>query len=56
MKRALLSAIAGTILAAAASAPAVAHHSAAMFDMTKTISVNGTVKDFQYTNPHSGSP
>jgi hypothetical protein len=53
MKRAFLNTIAGTILAAAAIAPAVAHHSSAMFDMAKTISVSGTVKDFQYTNPHS---
>jgi len=32
---------------------AMAHHSAAMFDSTKEITVKGTVKDFQYTNPHS---
>jgi Family of unknown function (DUF6152) len=31
----------------------VAHHSAAMFDPTKTITVHGTVREFQYTNPHS---
>jgi hypothetical protein len=30
-----------------------AHHSAAMFDMSKTVTVQGTVKEFQYTNPHS---
>jgi hypothetical protein len=30
-----------------------AHHSAAMFDMSKTFTVQGTVKEFQYTNPHS---
>ena len=33
--------------------PAVAHHSAVMFDETKEITVTGTVKEFQYTNPHS---
>ena len=32
---------------------ALAHHSAAMFDMSKTVTVQGTVKEFQYTNPHS---
>lgn len=32
---------------------ALAHHSAAMFDMEKEVTINGTVKDFQYTNPHS---
>ena len=30
-----------------------AHHSYAMFDMTKTVSFEGTVKDFQWTNPHA---
>jgi len=29
-----------------------AHHSAAMFDMSKTVTLQGTVKQFQYTNPH----
>src|SRR5206468_3153774 len=32
---------------------AVAHHSAVMFDDAKEITVTGTVKEFQYTNPHS---
>jgi hypothetical protein len=34
------------------STVATAHHSFAMFDMAKTIKVEGTVKDFQWTNPH----
>ena len=33
--------------------PATAHHSAAMFDHTKKITLEGNVKEFQYTNPHS---
>src|SRR5438552_12672400 len=33
--------------------PAVAHHSFAMFDATKTMTVEGTVKEFHWTNPHS---
>jgi hypothetical protein len=33
--------------------PSLAHHSGAMFDNTKTITVEGVVKEFQYTNPHS---
>jgi hypothetical protein len=41
------------VLAAAAATPALAHHSFAMFDMSKQVTVTGTVKDFQYTNPHS---
>jgi hypothetical protein len=36
-----------------AGAPAYAHHSYAMFDSTKTATVTGTVKQFQFTNPHS---
>ena len=37
----------------ALSAPASAHHSFAMFDATKTVTLNGTVKEFEWTNPHS---
>lgn len=33
--------------------PALAHHSVAMFDHTKTVTLHGTVKEFQYDNPHS---
>ncbi|MEY3660330.1 MAG: DUF6152 family protein [Pseudohongiellaceae bacterium] len=35
------------------SAPVFGHHSTAMFDANKTITVTGTVKEFQYSNPHS---
>lgn len=38
---------------AVSSVPAMAHHSVAMFDLTKTETVSGTVKVFQYTNPHA---
>jgi hypothetical protein len=31
----------------------IAHHSAAMFDDKKTVTVQGVVKEFQFTNPHS---
>ncbi|NOT24633.1 MAG: hypothetical protein HOP16_00900 [Acidobacteria bacterium] len=30
-----------------------AHHSGTMFDETKDVTVQGVVKEFQYTNPHS---
>jgi Family of unknown function (DUF6152) len=33
--------------------PALAHHSFAMFDAATSKAVEGTVKDFQWTNPHS---
>ena len=39
--------------AAAFSAPAGAHHSFAMFDATKNVTLQGTVKEFEWTNPHS---
>ena len=32
--------------------PAFAHHSFAMFDAEKTVTLNGTVKEFEWTNPH----
>lgn len=42
------------IMAAAMVAPpASAHHSYAIFDRTKKITVEGTVKQFMWTNPHS---
>src|SRR5882757_5661389 len=33
--------------------PALAHHSFAMFDAEKSASLEGTIKEFQWTNPHS---
>lgn len=35
-----------------ATSLAFAHHSFAMFDNAKTINIVGTVKEFQWTNPH----
>ena len=32
--------------------PIQAHHSFAMFDQEKTITVEGTLKEFEWTNPH----
>jgi len=32
---------------------AVAHHSTAMFDMQHTVTINGTVTQFDWTNPHT---
>ena len=33
--------------------PALAHHSFAMFDETREVTLDGTVREFQWTNPHS---
>ena len=34
------------------SGPAFAHHGSAAYDMSKTVTVTGTVTDFQFVNPH----
>ena len=39
--------------AALVASPALAHHSGTMFDEEKTVTLEGVVKEFQYTNPHS---
>jgi hypothetical protein len=43
-------AMVATVLVASA---ALAHHSTAMFDMVKTVELKGTIKEFQWTNPHT---
>ena len=43
----------GCVAALALAAPAFGHHSFAMFDSDKTVELEGTVKEFQWTNPHS---
>ena len=37
----------------AMSAPALAHHSFAMFDQKQVMTLKGTVHEFQWTNPHA---
>ena len=49
MKTAMFSAAAVLTLFATASS---AHHSFAMFDQTKETTLNGTLKELQWTNPH----
>lgn len=44
--------LASALLTVAATT-AYAHHSATMFEQTKQITVEGVVKEFQYSNPHS---
>jgi hypothetical protein len=41
------------IAAACFSAVAAAHHSTAEFDYTKQVTIQGAVKEVQWTNPHS---
>jgi hypothetical protein len=35
------------------AAPVLAHHSFAMFDQKKVMTLKGTVTEFQWTNPHA---
>ncbi len=41
------------VMAAWAPLPAPAHHSFSMFDRERTIIIEGEVREFQWTNPHS---
>src|ERR1051326_429540 len=45
----------GLVIAAVfvSAGPALAHHSFAMFDADKTVTMTGTVKEFEWANPHS---
>lgn len=45
--------IAAVLLTAVASPAAMAHHSFAMFDTARQVTLSGTVREFQWTNPHS---
>ena len=42
-----------TLAFAAVAGPAVAHHSYAMFDMTKTVVLEASVTRFKWQNPHA---
>jgi len=44
---------AGTAVLCAVAIPAAAHHSFAMFDQTKVMTLEGTVRQFQWANPHA---
>jgi hypothetical protein len=41
------------LLASGLAASAVGHHSTAEFDYNKQLTIKGTVKEVQWTNPHS---
>jgi len=54
MKPMPLVSLAFAVLAASALAPAAAHHSfAAVFDGSKTVTIDGTIKEFRFVNPHA---
>src|SRR5687768_13042341 len=45
-------ALIAAVLALAGARPAAAHHSHAMFDMSREVAITGTVSSFSYRNPH----
>jgi hypothetical protein len=52
MRRKLVAWAAGAAFMASGGA-ALAHHSFAMFDSDQSTTLQGTVKEFQWTNPHA---
>jgi Family of unknown function (DUF6152) len=51
-KQIVLSLVAAALLLFAAR-PAAAHHSFAMFDMSKDVTITGVVVEYRWENPHS---
>lgn len=43
---------AGSLAALFVAAPCLAHHSFAMFELRQSLSLQGAVREFQWTNPH----
>jgi len=41
------------VFALLAAGTAFAHHSFAMFDQSKVVTLKGTIREFQWTNPHA---
>ena len=48
LRTTVLAAIGGALIATSA----LAHHSFAMFDATKTITITGTIRSLEWVNPH----
>src|SRR6185436_2628637 len=53
MRKLIISTIIGIAAVAVSVSSLMAHHSSAMFDQTRTITVEGVVKKWELTNPHS---
>ncbi|HUL83539.1 MAG TPA: DUF6152 family protein, partial [Gammaproteobacteria bacterium] len=51
LRRIVVAALGGVALALTGAASA--HHSFAVFDMSQQKTIEGTVSDFQWTNPHT---
>jgi Family of unknown function (DUF6152) len=54
MRKTLVAALAVTAFLGLASSPALAHHGAAnLYDMSKPVTLKGTITRFEWTNPHN---
>jgi hypothetical protein len=53
MKSERITRVALTIVFFLISIPLMAHHGASEYDMTKIMTLNATVKELQYVNPHT---
>lgn len=53
MRTSLVGLWAAAAAAVLANDPAIAHHSFAMFAIDKEVVIQGTVTEFQWTNPHT---
>jgi hypothetical protein len=51
--RTVLTSIALIVVLALGTQSAMAHHSFAMFDTAKSVTITGTVSTFEWTNPHA---
>ena len=49
----MLKPVACMLSLAVLAAPAFSHHSGSMFDQTKTVTLSGTVAEFQWSSPHA---
>ena len=53
LRTGLAAILAGVSMGGAAGVPALAHHSFAMFDTGRVVRIDGTIAEFQWTNPHA---
>ena len=53
MNKRILARALWAVCTAGIAIPVLAHHSFAMFDQAKEVRLVGTVKEFQWTNPHA---
>ena len=53
MKRNVVALLAAALCIFVLSAPVLAHHGAAGYDMTKVVTMKGTITKFEWGNPHS---